>query len=99
MRDARGVHADAVHRISLVHRRPVMRDDDELYPSRKLRQEIREPLHIGLVENGVGLIFSSPNSSETTVNARSPPLSDSSPWSFLPGGLATMSIPVRSKSL
>ena len=56
MRYARGVHADAVHGVSLVHRRAVVGDDNELYPSSEHSQQIREALNVGFVQRRVDLI-------------------------------------------
>src|SRR5438067_12074536 len=56
VRDALGVHAHAVHGVGLVHGRSVMRDDDELYLSSELGQQIGEALHVGFVQGSVNLV-------------------------------------------
>src|SRR5947207_15824598 len=56
VRDALSIHADAVHGVGLVHRRAIVGDDDELYASRKLGQQVCEALHVGFVECRVDLV-------------------------------------------
>src|SRR5919197_3692943 len=56
VRDAGAVHAHAVHGVSFVHRRAVVGDDDKLYLSGELGQQIYEALHIRLVECRVNFV-------------------------------------------
>src|SRR5699024_11835399 len=49
------------------------------------------------IQKGTGLTFKMENKSAIAVSARSPPDKRLSDFSFFPGGLATMSIPVLNK--
>src|SRR5579864_2742803 len=54
--NARGIHADTVHGVGLVHRRSIVSDDDELYPSGELGQQVCEALHVGLVQRRIHFV-------------------------------------------
>ena len=89
------------------HRLFGVRHDDELRPGQKLLQHADEPLDVGFVERGVDFVQHAERAGPTAedcqqqatqVSVFSPPLSSEMLRGSLPGGRATISMPLSRMS-
>ena len=103
LRHARLLHGHAVDHVRLLHRPLRVRDHDELrllrHPAISLASRPTFVSSSGAstsssTQNGAGWNWKIPISSDNAVSAFSPPESSSMFCSFLPGGGATISMPL-----